>query len=266
MNKNVIGLIRVSTNLQSEENGGTSLEFQKNKLEQYAVLNDLKLTKVICDIASGGLEDREGVLELENDIKNGEVDSVLVYNVSRCFRSMILFGKFYEFLKKYNVELISTSEGIKSSNSSGEMIFGIMSSIAGYEKSIINERLHNGRLMKAQKGIRGFGSKVPYGYKRNSKGEDELNSEEAPIVKYIFKKINQLKKSKMTPICRTRHLIKLLKQKGYKINGHFITRWNIRDMVSNAFYCGDLNYGELSTKGSHTSIISKRLFNSVGIV
>ena len=76
MNKNVIGLIRVSTNLQSEENGGTSLEFQKNKLEQYAVLNDMKLSKVICDIASGGLEDREGVLELENDIKNGEVDTI----------------------------------------------------------------------------------------------------------------------------------------------------------------------------------------------
>ena len=98
MNKNVIGLIRVSTNLQSEENGGTSLEFQKNKLEQYAELNDMDLSKVICDIASGGLEDREGIVELQNDIKNGEVDSVLVYNVSRCFRSMILFSKFSPYL------------------------------------------------------------------------------------------------------------------------------------------------------------------------
>ena len=264
MNKNVIGLIRVSTNLQSEENGGTSLEFQKNKLEQYAELNDLKLTKVICDIASGGLEDREGIVELENDIKDGSVDSVLVYNVSRCFRSMILFGKFYEFLKKYNVELISTSEGIKSSNSSGEMIFGIMSSIAGYEKDLITERMMSGKIIKVKNGERKFGARLPFGYRKNNDGGIVLDQKNSESVKYIFKKMNLLKKMKhLTPYKRTHRLINLLKNRGFTFYGESFKGWNIRDILNQKFYCGELVYGDLITKHYHPRIISKRLFNQV---
>lgn len=261
--KNVIGLVRVSTDLQTEKHGGTSIEFQKNKLVQYAELNDMDLTNVIVDVASGGLESRDGIEQLKSHIENGEVDVVLVWNVSRCFRSMIYFAKFYEYLKSNDVELISVSEGIRSSRKEGEMLFGIMASISSYEKEIINERLHNGRLMKARKGIRGFGSKLPFGYKRNTSGEVEINEREAPIVRYIFKKVNQLKSSKMSPTKRTRHLIKLLNKKGYKLNGHSVKGWNIRDMIGNSFYCGEITYSGTKTKGIHPPIISKRLFNQI---
>ena len=56
-----IALIRVSTILQTEENGGTSIQLQTEKLKQYADLNDLDLRDTIIDVTSGGLENRDGI-------------------------------------------------------------------------------------------------------------------------------------------------------------------------------------------------------------
>ena len=42
--KKCVSLIRVSTDLQTEKNGGTSLQIQRDKLSKYAELNDLELT------------------------------------------------------------------------------------------------------------------------------------------------------------------------------------------------------------------------------
>ena len=102
-----VSLIRISTTLQTEEKGGTGVQFQTEKLSQYATLNDLNLIKIITDVCSGGLETRDGIEELKTDIENGDVDIVLIWNVSSAFRSMIHFTKFYEYLKKHDVELIS---------------------------------------------------------------------------------------------------------------------------------------------------------------
>ena len=186
--KNTFSLVRISTSIQSEENGGTGIPFQKEKLSQYATLNDLNLVKTITDIASGGLETRAGIEELKTHIENGDVDVVLIWNVSRAFRSMIYFTKFYEYLKNHNVELISVSEGLRSSRKEHQMVFEIMMSVAAYEKSIIKSRLSSGRKMKVKMGVRGFGGTLPLGYSKYSDGEirPDGNSE---IVKYIFKKI-----------------------------------------------------------------------------
>ena len=98
-----ISLIRISTILQTEKNGGTGIQFQTEKLSQYATLNDFNLIKTITDVCSGGLETRDGIEELKSHIENGDVDIVLIWNVSRAFRSMIHFTKFYEYLKKQSL-------------------------------------------------------------------------------------------------------------------------------------------------------------------
>ncbi|MBT5363768.1 MAG: recombinase family protein, partial [Candidatus Marinimicrobia bacterium] len=71
-----IALVRVSTIGQTEEKGGTGIQFQTEKLSQYATLNDLNLIKTITDVCSGGLETRDGIEELKSHIGNGDVDIV----------------------------------------------------------------------------------------------------------------------------------------------------------------------------------------------
>lgn len=261
-----IALVRISTSLQTEEMGGTGVQYQTEKLSQYATLNDLTLIKTITDVCSGGLETRDGVEELKSLIELGEVDIVLVWNVSRAFRSMIHFTKFYEFLKQNNVELISVSEGIRSSRKEGEMMFGIMCSIAGYEKEIIRERMMSGRITKVKNGVRGFGSKIPFGYLKNEDGDIVIDEASSKVVKYIFKKMNSLmKRPNLSKSKRTRTLIKLLKDRGFKYHNKDFTRWNIRDILNNKFYTGIMKYGEIKIAHNYERLISKRLFNQVCI-
>ena len=252
---NVISLIRVSTKLQSE---GTGLEFQSEKIKQYSELNDFNIIKTISDVCSGGLETRDGIEELKSEIEKGGVDCVLIWNVSRAFRSMVHFSKFYEYLNKHNVELISVSEGIRSSSKTGAMMFGVMVSIAQYEKDLIAERMSSGRLTKVQNGTRAFGKKI-YGYTTDYK----IDPDEAKVVKYIFKKINSLKKKNYPKYKQTKHLLKLLKQNGYTYNGHDFKNYNMRDILKQKFYTGVLQYSDITTTHNYQPLVSKRLFNQV---
>ena len=264
--KNTFSLVRVSSQIQTEEHGGTGIQFQTEKLSQYATLHNLNLVKTITDVCSGGLETRDGIEELKIHIENGDVDIVLIWNVSRAFRSMIHFTKFYEYLKKHDVELISVSEGIRSSSKTGSMMFGIMVSIASFEKSVITERMVSGRITKVQNGIRGYGSKLPFGYCKNTDGEIVLDEDNSKVVQYIFRKMNSLLKNpKLTKGKRTRRLLKLLNNRKFTYDGKPFTRWNIRDIINNTFYFGELKYGSIKTTHNYEPIISKRLFNQVCI-
>ena len=256
---NAVSLLRVSTQQQSDN--GTSLQFQEDKLKQYSDLNDFNHYKTISDVASGGLETRDGLKELEYEIENGNVDVVLIWNVSRAFRSMIYFAKFYEYLQKNNVELISVSEGIRSSRKEGSMMFGIMVSIASYEKELIADRMKSGKTTRAKEGKFCHG-RIPYGYKKV--GSDlKLDKEQSPVVKYIFKKYNSLIKRGYKPNQRTKHILKLLKKNGMTFKGKDFKAWNIRDIINNRFYVGEIKFADVKTNHVYPPIISKRMFNQV---
>ena len=249
------GLARVSSHIQAK---GTGLEFQTKKMSQYAELHDLELVKVIQDVASGALETRDGIEEIKSEVRNGNVEVILIYNTSRCFRSMLHFAKFYEFLNQHNVALISVSEGISSQTKEGQMMCGMMISIASYEKEIIKERLMSGKITKAQKGIRAFGSKVLFGYSKNSKGEIIINSDESKVVRFIFKKYAELMKRDISKTKKMQKLLKSLKSKGYSFKSY-----QIYNMLKNEFYKGVLKYGEIVSESVSGRIISTRLFNIV---
>jgi len=257
-----IALVRVSTIGQTEEKGGTGIQFQTEKLSQYATLNDLNLIKTITDVCSGGLETRDGIEELKSHIGNGDVDIVLIWNVSRAFRSMIHFTKFYEYLKKHDVELISVSEGIRSSSRTGSMLFGIMVSIGSFEKSVIAERMMSGRTTKVQNGERGFGGRLPFGYKKKD-GEIVLDEMDGKIVSYIFKKMNQLNKRNITKTKKTQTMLKLLKDRNFTYNGSPFKSWNVKSILKNKFYIGEMSYGSITSNHKYDTLISKRMFNQV---
>ena len=88
-------------------------------MSQCAELHNLELVKVIQDVASGAIKTRDGIEEIKSEVRNGNVEVILIYNTSRCFRSMLHFAKFYVFLNEHNVALISVSEGISSQTKEG---------------------------------------------------------------------------------------------------------------------------------------------------
>ena len=259
--KKTVLLVRISSVSQNELNGGTGVEFQTTKLKQYAEFNDYDIGNIFVDEVSGSVAERNGITKLTKLISDGLVDRGLIWNTSRAFRSMIHFSKFYEMLKNNNVELISVSEGIKSTNKTGEMMFGIMCSIAGYEKELINERMKSGKITKLKKGQRAFGGNLPFGY---TKKDDEivLDKADGKVVEYIYKTMNRLSKKGYTKIKKTNRMLKLLKVNGYKYKGSEFKAYHLRVILGNEFYVGEMNYGSEKVSHIHPTIISKRLFNS----
>ena len=77
------GLARVSSHIQAK---GTGLEFQTKKMSQCAELHNLELVKVIQDVASGAIKTRDGIEEIKSEVRNGNVEVILIYNTSRYFR------------------------------------------------------------------------------------------------------------------------------------------------------------------------------------
>ena len=260
--KKTFGIVRISSSTQNEKNGGTGVEFQTNKLNQYAQFNDYEIGNIFVDEISGTVADREGITKLKGLINEGKVERVLIWNTSRAFRSMIHFAKFYEMLKENDVELISVSEGIKSTNKTGEMMFGIMCSIAGYEKELINERMKSGIITKINKGVRAFGGNLPFGYTKKN-GEIVLEKADGKIVEYIYKTLNRLKKKNYTKTKTTQKLLALLKKNDFKYKGKEFKHYHLRNIIGNEFYIGEMNYGCEKVKHIHPTIISKRLFNQI---
>jgi site-specific DNA recombinase len=261
MIKKTYGLVRISSHSQNEKNGGTGVEFQTKKLNQYAELNDYEIGEIFVDEVSGTIADRDGIRNLKSLIDDGKVERVLIWNTSRAFRSMIHFSRFYEMLKENEVELVSVSEGIKSTNKTGEMLFGIMCSIAGYEKELINERMMSGKITKLNNGERAIGGRLPFGYKKKD-GEIVLDEIDGKIVSFIYKTINEYNKRDYTSTKRTQKMLKLLKKKGYRYKGKEFKNYHLKSILGNEFYVGELHYGLNAVKHLHPTIISKRLFNS----
>ena len=256
-----VGLVRISSVSQSEKYGGTGIEFQSKKLQEYSNLMDLELVETIVDIASGGLAERDGITHLKEMIEEGKVDKVLIWNTSRCFRSMIHFAKFYEYMNENDVELISVGEGIRSGSKEGAMIFGIMISISSYEKSIIAERCLSGKIVKLKAGKRAFGGRLPFGYKKEGK-DIVLDEVDGQAVKFIYKTMNRFNNKPYSKTKKTQKMLSLLKKNGYNYKGKDFQYYHLKSILGNEFYIGELNYGSNAVNHLHPTIISKRLFNT----
>jgi len=134
-------------------------------------------------------------------------------------------------------------------------------SMSEMEKDTIVQRLRNGKIEKFQD-FKKVNGRICYGYKKHNR-EIVINEEESKIVKYIFKKYNQLKSRGLTKIKRMKQLKKLLEMNGYKYRGKEFDCQNIKYIMNNKFYVGEMTFGEQMNFHNYGSIVSKRLFNQV---
>ena len=66
----IVGLVRVSTHIQSE---GSGLQFQTEKIQQYSQLNDFNIVSIVSDVCSGSYETRDGIEEVKNLLNENKI-------------------------------------------------------------------------------------------------------------------------------------------------------------------------------------------------
>ncbi|WP_430817312.1 recombinase family protein [Carboxylicivirga sp. RSCT41] len=175
---------RVSTEVQNNKS-------QIQDLRDYAKYMKFKILGVYEEKVSGttNATERLAFKELMDYAKGGQVDNILIWELSRLGRNLKDILKTVDILteKRINVyakkENINTLNDDKSVNNTAQMLLGIMGSVAQYERTTITERSKRGLHYHLKSG--GSFSLPPYGYKSES-GKLCIDKNESEVVKDIY--------------------------------------------------------------------------------
>lgn len=139
----LIGYARVSTQDQN-------LDLQIDSI----LLAGCKQSAIYIDKASGAKSDRPNLAKCLNALK--ENDALVVWRLDRLGRSMSHLINIVETLNQRGVGFKSLCDGaIDTTTASGELIFNIFSSMAQFERRLIQERTQAGLASARSRGRRG---------------------------------------------------------------------------------------------------------------
>lgn len=256
-----------------------SLETQKAHYESWIKLHtEWESAGIFYDAGITGTKAsvRPGLQDLLRACRMGRVDRILVKSISRFSRNTAECLVLVRELSEIGVSVLFEKENIDTGSMESELFLTILSSLAEEEslsisrneKWSVQHRFQNGTYLL---------SSLPYGYRRNQRGEMEIEPAEAEIVKYIFSALLSGKSS-----CQ---IAKQLDQQGIPFkNGH---RWcdaAIRGIAANERYVGDVllqktytdaqfhrhkNHGEMERyllSEHHIPIVSRETFAKANAV
>ena len=112
--KRVYGYVRVSTEIQKEKDN--SIKNQISHVKDYCNRYDYNLINIFSDNGISGMKkDRDGLMNLFNNLKRDKIDCLVVYSLSRLGRKLSDVLEFIEMLEKNKVEFVSIKENIDMS-------------------------------------------------------------------------------------------------------------------------------------------------------
>jgi DNA invertase Pin-like site-specific DNA recombinase len=160
MAEKTIGIYcRVSTDRQ-----GTGLDAQRRSLLEYCQQKGIVNYSIFEDLGvSGSKNERKGLDALMRGVRDGSIQTVLVYSFSRFARSTRhLLDALAEF-ESLGVGFVSLTESIDTTSPIGKALFTIISAISQLERELVSERVKNGL-----KNAKASGKQVGKPKKRNS--------------------------------------------------------------------------------------------------
>jgi len=140
-----IGYARVSRTDQH-------LELQTEALQAAGV------TRIFKDRESGAKAGRVGLDEMLKTLREG--DAVVVWRLDRLARSMQHLIELMQTFDAAGVQLVSLTEGIDTTTSTGRLVFHIFGSIGEFERNLIIERTNAGLAAARARGKFGGRKKV----------------------------------------------------------------------------------------------------------
>lgn len=244
--------IRVST--QEQVNEGYSVGEQEARLTAYCKAKGWNVHKIYTDGGfTGSNTDRPALKQMLIDIKNKQIDVVLVYKLDRLSRSqkdtLLLIED--EFLKN-NVEFVSMSENFDTSTPFGRAMIGILSVFAQLEREQITERMAMGRDARAKEGLWHGGGFDPIGYDYVD-GQLVVNDYEAMQIRLVHKLFLD-----GTPINR----IQTYMQNRYTTkHGSWSSHTAVKNALTRVLYTGMIDWDGELYKGQHEAIIDTETFD-----
>ena len=157
--------IRVST--EEQHLNGLSLSAQRKALTEYAEKHGYTIVDVYADegiSARKSMKHRKELLRLLEDVKQENIDMILVTKLDRWFRNIKDYNITEEILQTHNCHWKTIFENYDSSTANGLMVINIMLSVNQAECDRTSERIKAVFDYKRSKGEVISGMCAPYGY------------------------------------------------------------------------------------------------------
>lgn len=139
---------RVSTKNQDPQ-------LQLSDLRQYAKLRGWRIMGEFIDIGVSGSKDRRPQLdEMWKLAKSRKLDVIAVWKLDRFGRSLKHLVNALAELQELGVTFASYSDSLDLTTSQGRLLFGVISSMAEFERDLIRERVKAGLAVARAHGTR----------------------------------------------------------------------------------------------------------------
>lgn len=130
-----------------------STEMQVRDLRQLADRRGFEVLHEYLDEGfSGAKSSRPALDEMVADAKRGKFRILLVWKLDRLGRSLAHLVRLLEDLRACNVELVSFSEGLDFTTTTGKLLYQMLSAFAEFERDCIRERVRAGMRNARAKG------------------------------------------------------------------------------------------------------------------
>ena len=262
------GYARISID---DERSEDSIDNQTAIIQSYANdKQDIDLRDVITDLGHTGTDfDRPGYAELLGKIECGDIQCVIVKDLSRLGRAYIEVGQLlFDTFPAYNVRFISVNDQYDSfsDDAARKKLLILFKNLINHMYSRdLGKKIRSAHDTKKQRGE--LAGNVPYGYKRGDDGITLVpDSDAAEIVKMVFdmrlqgKSANAIAKHLTaegipSPQMRRYQLGQISHQ---KFSGRIV--WNIgmvSKMLRNETYTGTLVQGKYHCNGKQKTMLPK---------
>ncbi len=96
----------------AEQLDGMAMNAQRNRVKRFAEDRRWQIVKEVCEYGIGAAMTRPGLQEVVRLVRAGQVDLVLIQNLSRLSRRQQDANAFLDTLHQHNATLFSIDEGL----------------------------------------------------------------------------------------------------------------------------------------------------------
>ncbi len=255
--KKAVIYCRVSTKEQVDEGG--SLASQERVCKEYALQNGYEIVEVFIELGESAKNKNRTQLKRLIDYctnKKNSIQAVIAYKVDRVARNIDDYRYIRVLLKRYGVEIKSTSEYFEDTPA-GRFMENIIANVAQFDNDVRTERSVGGMRDAMREGR--YVWVAPFGYSNEKVAEKStiVQNEFAPVIRKTFEQIAQNKES-VDAIRRRLHSEGLATK-----TGKIITKSHLYRLLNNETYAGwIIKFGERH-KGLFEPIVSEELFEQV---
>lgn len=254
------------------EKSFNSLDAQREAGEAYiADQRSLGWECLSCRYDDGGFSganiNHPALKKLLEDIKNEQIDCVVVYMWDRLIRRLADFFKLVEEFEKYGVSFISATQPINTLDSTGRLNLHVALSFAQFEREVTAERTKYKMSSSRRKG-KWMGGRPELGYDIVPEGgRIVVNHAEATQVREIFKIYLECRSLQQTMHeCNRRSWITkrwVSRRRGKKFGGIPFNKNTLYRILRSLTYVEKLRYEGKIYAGEHEAIVDESLWQDV---